>query len=135
MQLFNTVNSWFLHGMKIALIAVGILHGYVGIRFGHMHVLIASFCGFVHVSAFVTYCGPFQRAHRLSGMQRQVKRELLAASDKCRRGNVRKEIQKAVNALHCTGLQVGGFHEMERNSALVFIDYVEKQLVGLLVAF
>ena len=121
--------------MKIALITVGILHGYVGIRFGQTHFLIGGFCAFIHVQTFVTYCGPFRKAYRLIELQRQVKRALLAVSYRCRRGDVRKEIQKAVKALHCTGLRVGSFHEMERNSALVFINYVESQLVGLLVTF
>ena len=134
-QQFNNVNSWFLHGIKMALLACAILHGYVGIRFGHTSVWIAGFCAFIHMCTFIGYCGTFQRAHRMIDMQSQLKQELLAACDKCRRRYVGAEVQKAVKVLHCTGLRVGGFHEMERNSALAFIDHVERQLLGLLVTF
>ena len=134
-QLFNNINSWFLHGIKMTLISTAILHGYVGIRFGHTCVWIGGFCAFIHVCSFVAYCGAFQRAHQLIEMQREVKQELLVACDKCRRRNVRTEIQKALKALRCTGMRVGSFHEMERNSALVFADFVERQIVGLLVTF
>ena len=134
-QLFNNINSWFLEGIKMVFIVAAILHGYVGIRFGHKQALIAGFCGFVHVVSFVAYCGTFRAAHRLIDMQEEVKRGLSAASQRTPKHHVGNEIRKAVKVLHCTGLRVGSFHEMERNSALIFVDYVERQLVGLLVTF
>ena len=117
-------------------IACAILHGYVGIRFGHEHPLIAAFCWLVHVVAFVLYCGGFQRAYRIKEMQKQMKDQLVEA---CSRNLEQKymaiEIRRRVRALRCAGLQVGQFHEMERNSVLIFISYVETQLVNLLVSF
>ena len=117
------------------LIAAAILHGYIGIRFGRKCICIAGFCGFVHLYTFVAYCGVFQKAHGQIEMQEQVKQELRAVCGKCRRPLVRAELRKAVRALDCKGMRVGSFHDMERNSALVFIDYVERQLLGLLVTF
>ena len=119
----------------MVFIGAAILHGYVGIRFGHKHAFIAVFCGFIHAVAFIGYCGTFHAAHRLSDMQDEVKRRLSAAAQRNSRWPIGREIGKAVKGLHCGGLRLGYFHEMERNSGLIFIDYVETQLVGLLVSF
>ena len=44
--------------------------------------------------------------------------------------------EAAAKTLQCPRIQVGGnFHEIDRNAALIFIDFVEMQLIGLLVAF
>ena len=112
-----------------------VLHGYVGIRFGHNNILIALFCAFIHAVAFVAYCAIFQRAYRLGDMQKQLKQELSAVCGRRTNRSFRNEMLRATAALQCKGMQVGSFHEMERNSALIFIDFVERQLISLLVAF
>ena len=117
---------------KIVCIGAAILHGYFGIRFGHKNIIIPLFCGLVHVCAFSSYCGGFQRAYWVKDMQLKLKRQLLARSTA---GLAEKVLMKEANALHFTGIQVGRFHEMERNSAIVFIDYVDRQLISLLIAF
>ena len=116
-------------------IACAILHGYIGIRFGHEHPLIAAFCWLVHIVAFVLYCGGFQRAYRIKEMQNQMKDQLVEACGRNHKQRiVAKEIRMRARALRCMGMQVGQFHEMERNSVLIFIGYVETQLVNLLVS-
>ena len=132
-QFFNQINCWFLHALKLICISAAILHGYVGIRFGHQEPLIGVFCAAVHVVVYVIYCGIIQNAYHPADLQKQAKRELLAASGTNARA--RKELLKVVTALRCRGVEVGTFHEIERNSALTFIDFVEKQLMSLLVAF
>ena len=132
-QLLNKIICWYVEALKIVCIGAAILHGYFGVRFGHTNPIIPVFCGLVHVCSFSFYCGGFQRAYRVKEMQLKLKQELLAR----RTGGLarKKVILKQANALHCMGIQVGNFHEMERNSALVFIDYVESQLISLLIAF
>ena len=134
-QLFNKVNSWFVEVLKMGAIGACILHGYVGIRFGQNNILIALFYAFIHVVAFVAYCAIFQRAYRLGDMQKQLKQELSAVCGRRTNRSFRNEMLRATAALQCKGMQVGSFHEMERNSALIFIDFVERQLISLLVAF
>ena len=38
-------------------------------------------------------------------------------------------------SIPCTGVSVGGFRSMERDSSLIFIDFVVRNVVSLLVAF
>ena len=112
-----------------------ILHGYLGIRLRQNNLLIAAFCAAVHVIVVVAYCGVFHRAYRLQELQKTLKRELIMAVCGESSGLVKQEIRKGVSALSCPGLKVGGFHEMERQSALIFISFVGNQITSLLVTF
>ena len=134
-QLFNKVNCWFVQAVKIGSLAAAISHAYSGIRFGQEHPFIGAFCVFICVTVFIAYCGTFHRAHRLSGEQKKFKMELKVACESCTAAPFRHQMRRAVKALRCPGLRVGTFHEMERNSALIYIGFVQSQLVNMLVAF
>ena len=134
-QLFNMINCWYLQLMKWGFLISTILHGYVGIRLRQNNVLIAAYGATVYIIITVIYCGTFHKAYRLQELQKKLKRELKAECGKLSQGSmVRKENFKAVNALSCPGLKVGQFHEMERQSALIFIDFVHTQIISLLVS-
>ena len=128
-----------MEGQKVALLAVGIINGYLGIRLRQSDLIIAAFCTVVYVTTIVCYCGTFSRAYRVHELQKDVKRELRAACGKLSpRADYkarREGFMAAVNALSCPGLRVVRFHEMERQSALIFIDFLGTQIISLLVAF
>ena len=137
-QLFNKINCWFVQGMKVVCLSATILNGYLGIRLRQNNVLIAIFCAAMHVSIAFAYCGTFNKAYLLQELQKKLKLKLKASCGKLspRADYVaKKESFKAANALSCPGLKVGPFHEMERQSSLIFIDFVERQIISLLVAF
>ena len=138
-QIFNKINCWFVEGLKVIFLVSAILLGYVGIRLRQNNLLITVFCPFVHIGCIVAYCGTFNRAYRLQEFQKKLKRELKAACKKFspRVAFVAKKgtYEAAVTALSCPGLKVGRFHDMERESVLIFIDFLEKQVISLLVAF
>ena len=137
-QLYNGINCWFVQGVKVASLVSAILNGYLGIRLRQDNILITAFCAIIYVYGIVGYCGAFNRAYRLQELQKVLKGELKSACAKrsARAGYmVVKESFKAANALSCPGLRVGRFHEMERQSALIFIDFVQRQIISLLVAF
>ena len=137
-QLYNKFNCWYVQGLKLGCVISAIFHGYLGIRVRQNNLLIAAFCVVIHAAAVVAYCGAFHRAYRLRKRQMGLKREVEIACAKIssRTGEVvRQETMKAIKALSCPGLKVGGFHEMERQTALMFIGFVESQMISLLVAF
>ena len=138
-HLFNTINCWLVHGLKVTGLAVGILNAYLGIRLRQNNLLIAVFCAAVHVFTVINFCGTFGRAYRVQELQKELKHELKAACGKMspRLDCLAKKesFKAAVNALSCPGLKDGQFHEMERQSALLFVDFLERQIIGLLVAF
>ena len=122
-------------------VSAAIVYGYLGIRATKNNLLIAAFCANTHVAGVIVYCGTFHRASRLRELQQKLRCELKMVSGKIsseragRDVDSRKGTSKAVDALSCPGLRVGVFHEIERQSALIFIDFVESQLIGLLVTF
>ena len=136
-QFFNKFNCWNVEVLKVNFIGMAILHGYVGIRSRQKNLLISAFCALVYVLCILCYCATFNRAHRLKELQKQLKRELKAACAKPSPNSVlnKESFKAAVNALSCPGLKVGSFHEMERQSALIFQDFVVGQIISLLVAF
>ena len=125
-QFFKKVNSWFVEALKLVCIGSTISHGYDGTRFGHSNLFISFFCAFIHISCSVAYCGVFRRAHRLGEMQRALKNKLRMSCTSYARHSFRQEMLKATRALSCKGMRVGSFHEMERNSTLIFMDFVER---------
>ena len=136
-QLFNKINCWFLQGMKVVLLVAAIIHGYVGIRLRQTDLFLAIFCAVAHVVLSFLYCGTFDRAYRLQELQQELKIELIAACGKLSPDYMltKESLKAAVNSLSCPGLRVGSFHEMERQSAVTFIDFVEQQTISLLLTF
>ena len=121
----------------MACLVAAILHGFLGIRLRQSSLLIAVCCAALQFCNVVSYCGTFSRAYRLRELQKKLKRELKNAYGKLssRAGYmVKKEILRTAYALSCPGLKVGRFHEIERQSALLFTDFVGRQIISLLVA-
>ena len=53
-----------------------------------------------------------------------------------RKSNFRKaEMKRAIIGIRSLGIQVGSFHTLERQSTLIFLDFILKQIVGLLITF
>ena len=100
--------------------------------------LIGAYCAYVYVALVCEYGGTYQRAHRLSEGQNKVKKELREACGRYVKDvAVRAEIIRGVWAwaLKCLSMRVGSFHEMERDSLLIFLDFVQRHLVSMLLAF
>ena len=138
-QLFNAINCWSVEGLKMVALVVGISQGYFAIRQRQNNLFLSAYCATVHVFDIAAYCGAFNRAYRLHESQKNLKRELEAACGKLSsQPDFKAEkdsLIATVHALCCPGLKVGHFHEMERESVLIFIDYVERQIISLLLAF
>ena len=133
-HLFNTINAWYVQSFKLAAIFVAVFHGFIGVRF-RSYIIIAAFCAVMHFLSCVSYCAVFQKAHQIPRMQRMLKEEIPAAAAVLTVDSARRELLKFSAALRCQGIQVGSFHEIERSSPLIFMDFVEKQVISLLLTF
>ena len=138
-QLFNKINCWNVEGLKIDCLASAVFHGFFMIRLRQSNILIAVFCAGAHAVAISLYCGTFNRAYRMKEFQEGQKDELKVACVKRAFRAEEMEEQESfmapVNAISCLGLKVGRFHEIERESALIFTNFVEQQIIGLLLTF
>ena len=68
----------------------------------------------------------------MSFMQRQIRKGLQSTGGQLSNLALRMEMTRAAVNLQCPGMQAGRFHEMERSSALNFVDFVGHQIVNLL---
>lgn len=76
-----------------------------------------------------------ERAYAVVSGQLDVSRAIIATLRRVRNRNERREFLLRAKSLGCIGLRVGQFHEIERNSSIVVIHYVESRLLSLLIAF
>ena len=137
MKFFNQINSWFVQAFKVACLAVAIVHGYIYMYFEiRSNPIISAFCAALHVAPCVCYNLAFLRAHHIPEMQEKLKWDITALTERIHSSEEysRKFAVKSAAALRSVGVRVGSFHEMERNSALNFMHFVETQLISLLVA-
>ena len=51
------------------------------------------------------------------------------------RGDRRDVFRRQIQSIPRTGIKVGNFHKMERESTLIFMDFVVKNIVNMLVAY
>ena len=134
-QLFNQMNAWNAQALKVCCICASIMCGYIGIR-SRSKPAVAAFCGIVHFSASSSYTMmSFDRAHEVVRAMRKLKNEILIATRKLPDRALQAELLKRTVSLRCKGIQMGCFHEAERDSTLIFMHFVESQVIGLLVAF
>lgn len=122
-----------MHVLKLVSLSVGIFHAYVGVRFRE-NILIGLFCVFIHLVSITAYCGPFQRAYRVRAQHAELEIQIRAACLRIRDGPLKLQMIKSLEALKNTGIYVGSFDEVERNSGLIYINFLETQIVGLLVS-
>lgn len=133
-QIFNIFNAWFLHNFKANLIIAAIMMGFMAFRY-ESHPLFTVLCCFLHFAAIFTYSGTFQHGFSVAVGQKKARRGILAACRCIRKPAARQEILRALKSLRCVGIKVGEFHEIERNSPIILINYVETQVISLLLTF
>ena len=107
--------------------------GYMGIR-SKDKPAVAAFCGIVHFSASSSYTLSFDRAHEVVRAMRKLKNEIPSAAKKLPDRTLQAELLKSTASLRCSGIQMGSFHDAERSSSLIYMHFVESQVISLLVA-
>ena len=116
------------------MIVGAILEGCIGLCYQEQSVVVI-FCIYCHLACIVVYCYTFQHGYSVVVRQQNAKRACLTASKSIQDKAARHEILVALRSVRCVGIKVGRFHEIERNSPIIFIDYVERQIIGLLLVF
>ena len=66
---------------------------------------------------------------------KELKREILVSSRKVRTRSGIKEVEMILKSVQRLGIKVGGFGYVERESTLIFLQYVLEQIVSLLITF
>jgi hypothetical protein len=136
-SLFNIVFSRILFLAKILCLAVGILGGFAGLRLVHRNPAMAFVYFLASVEAVVGYVTVFSLAYKvtevgevLTGVMEGVASRVVFLSP-----GARESLERILQKTPQLAMSVGGFHRVQRETIPIFVDFVMRQIVGLLVSF
>ena len=89
----------------------------------------STFCDMIFLYAFV-----YEKAFAIPDGFERAKHRLVAESRGLRWAQSKKILLRQVRSIPSVGLRVGDFHVLERESTPIFVDYVLKNIVNLLVS-
>ena len=134
----NEVHCYVIFSLKIISITLCILNGYAGIAhfhenpvFGVMHYVLAF-------DLLLLYSIIYDRAFMIPfRIGEAVKSMSVGMLPKMSRGQGagRELLERQLRSIPRAGIRVGSFHTLERISTPVFIDYIIKNIVNMLVAY
>ena len=130
-NLFNVGHRNITYCIKLVCITVSIVNGYGVVAHGGEDVvfLLLAFsitCDLVFFYAFV-----YEKAFAIPDGVDRVKRELTIR--RMKNATVERTVRKQLKSIPSFELKVGDFHMLERESTPMFVDYVLKNIVNLLV--
>ena len=129
----NEVNSYVIYSWKSICVFMCVGAGYAAIAhftdypvFGVLYHVIAVFAAFVYIFSF-------DQAFKIPSLFEYAAKEAMLHA---RIGNPEsvKIFKLQIKSIPRIGIKVGEFHMMERQSTLLFVDFVLGQIVSLLVA-
>ena len=132
-QLFNHLNSYGIFLFKIYCILLGIVWGYFVVsHMEHFPYFLAFFAIFADVT--LLYSVLYEKAFQVPGeLQLVRKKMLLGINCPGRNLKVRRYGQRCLRTIPSLGIRVGSFHSFEKTSTPIFIDFVIRNIAGLLV--
>ena len=130
-SMVNNVNCYLVFTWKLLSISVCIITGYAALAhfseypiFGVMYYVILFDVTFI-------YTVIYEKAFKVP----QMFEEATASALLRMRGKQVCVFRRQIRSIPRTGIKVGQFHKMERESTLIFVDFVVKNIVGMLVAY
>jgi hypothetical protein len=135
--LFNIVLARILFLIKIVCLVCGILGGFAGLRLVHSNPALAFIYLLDSVECVGCYIALFSLAYKVTEVGEALDGEMEGVAS---RGvflprSARECLQRILLKTPQLAMSVGGFHTVERESIPRFVDFVLKQIVGLLVSF
>ena len=133
--LFNDTFSTAVYLCKLTAISNGIVGGFGFLKLLDQNPVLALVFGNIFIVAILVFPITFNGTHQITEKVEELKREILVKSRKVRtRGGV-NEVEKILKSVQRLGIKQGGFNYIERQSTLIFLQYVLEQIVSLLITF
>ena len=132
MGLFNRGFSRLLFIVKLDCLCLVILNGFSAIRVSHSNPLWTSLVYLVFMNAGVVYTAMFQLAFKVTEGVEKLRRVIKVKSIEIRIPLKRRWIHMRLRSTSVLAVNVGGFHDAERESVPIFLDFVVKQILNLL---
>ena len=135
-QLLNIVQHDLIFTWKLLSLGISIVSGYAAIsHFGDYPIFGFMYCVLFFDSAII-YTVLYAKALLVPGIFKKAKVAILHRLSRYRKMNKFENaiIQKQLISIPPVGIKVGEFHVLERTSVPVFLDYVIRNIVSMLVA-
>ena len=127
----NNVNNYVLFTFKLVAITVGILTGYSALAHFHQHPIFGIMYYLMLFDVTTIYTLIYGKAFKIPQLFDQATTSALLSM----RGNRRGMFTRQIKSIPQTGIKVGHFHTIERVSTPIFIDFVLRNIVSMLVAY
>ena len=133
LSFYNKINATFLYCVKLVALFIAISHGYFTIKYFDRNAFLGMYNLYLCLNAQMAYGLMFKTAFGIPNGVKGCRKEVL---ERCKGGKNGRGVYvaKALESVPAIGVEVGSFHEVERNSTLIFINFVVTQMVGLLIS-
>ena len=132
--LYNKVFSLNVLVIKLVSLLVVIFGGFSTIRLAHSNPLLALVYVIMTLNCGTAYIAIFQLAYKVTEGVEDLKKVIEVKYTELPFPMKRLVFGRVLRSIPLLTVKVGGFHEAERESVPRFLDFVVKQIVGLLLA-
>ena len=130
-SILNKVNGYLIFTFKLACISLCIITGFSAVAHFREHPIFGILYYFFVLDATVMYTLMFGKTFEIPQLFDEAKSLALLQVHGQRRGALRRQIL----SIPSTGIKVGSFHTFEQASTPIFLDFVLKNIVNLLVTY
>ena len=131
-NLFNVGHRQITYCIKLICITLSTVNGYGTIAHGGEDMVFLLLAVSVTCNLAFFYIFVYEKAFAIPDGLERVKRAVKVEIRGCNAG-LKKVVWKELDAVPLVGLKVGDFHMLERESTPIFLDYVLRNIVNLLV--
>ena len=134
-MLFNEGNAYLIFSFKLLCISIAVSCGFGAIVCFHFNRTYVISSGLLSLDVVVTYCVFYEKAFAIPDGAKDLKSEMLVVVHGNRMIPKAEKVRQAkkIRAIPSLAIRVGDFHTMERTSTPVFIDFVVRSVMSLLV--
>ena len=129
-SMLNNVNCNMIFAWKLMSISGSIVCGYAAIAHFGEHPIFGVMYYFLLVDCTFIYTVLYGKAFKIPQLFDKAASCALLRTRRNRTNGFRKQIL----SIRRSGIRVGDFHQMERTSTLIYVNYVLTNIVNMLVA-
>ena len=133
MNIFNASNSKIIFALKLICLCGGIVGMYFFIRLAPTEPFVVTFIFLILINnGTVFYAVMWNNVSVIPDTMEEIRRGINLQSQ-TQAG--RQEARKIARSIASVSVRVGNFREIERNSALLYLDFVVSNAINLLIGF
>jgi hypothetical protein len=119
--------------VKLTCLILSILGGFSAIRISHRNPFLAIIYAMLTMYCIIGYTVMFQLAYGVTEKAEELRRAIRLTSAGLKFPLHLRHCEKVLKSIPMMAMSVGGFHTIERESVPIFVDFVVKQIVSLLL--